>query len=74
MYLAATRRHVEPRVGRCAIASRSTANYSTASRSTDRDIRDFVAGKTNGEGLLHALYDHVLSEPIPERLLAPLKC
>ena len=68
MYLAATRRRVEPRSGRCVIASRSTADYSTASRSTERDIRDFLNGKTEGEGLLHALYDHVLDEPVPERL------
>ena len=63
MYLAASRRHVEPRVGRCSIAGGST----------DRDIRDFVAGKTDGEQLLHALYDHVLDEPIPEHLLALLR-
>lgn len=41
--------------------------------STDRDIRDFLAGKTDGEGLLHALYDHVLDEPVPERLSALLR-
>ena len=41
--------------------------------STDRDIRDFLAGKTDGEQLLHALYDHVLDEPIPERLRVPLR-
>jgi len=39
----------------------------------DREIRDFVAGKTDGEDLLHALYDHVLDEPIPERLRTVLK-
>ena len=42
-------------------------------RSNDAEIRDFVAGKNDGENLLHALYDHVLDEPIPERLLAVLK-
>ena len=36
----------------------------------DRDIRAFVAGRTDGEKPLHALYDHVLDEPIPDRLLA----
>src|SRR5690349_15703845 len=36
----------------------------------DRDIRDFLAGKTDGEDLLHALYDHILDEPIPDRLRA----
>ena len=44
-----------------------------SSNSTDRDIRDFLAGKTNGEDLLHAMYDDVLDEPIPERLLAVLR-
>ena len=39
----------------------------------DRDIRDFLAGKNDGEDLLHALYDHVLDEPVPERLRAVLK-
>ena len=39
----------------------------------DRDIRDFLAGKNEGEDLLHALYDHVLDEPVPERLRAVLK-
>jgi hypothetical protein len=63
MYLATPRRHVEPRAARCSIAGGST----------DRDIRDFVAGKTDGEPLLHALYDHVLDEPIPERLLTLLR-
>lgn len=32
------------------------------------EIADFLDGKTHGEGLLHALYDHILDEPIPERL------
>jgi hypothetical protein len=39
----------------------------------DRDIRDFLSGKTNGEDLLHALYDNVLDEPVPERLRAVLR-
>ena len=39
----------------------------------DRDIRDFLAGKNAAEDLLHALYDHVLDEPVPERLRAVLK-
>ena len=41
--------------------------------STDREIREFLAGKTDGEDLLHAIYDDVLDEPIPERLLAVLR-
>jgi anti-sigma factor NepR-like protein len=39
----------------------------------DRDIRDFLAGKNEGEDLLHALYDHVLDEPVPQRLRDLLK-
>ena len=39
----------------------------------DAQIRDFLAGKDNGENLLHALYDHVLDEPVPEHLLAVIK-
>jgi hypothetical protein len=39
----------------------------------DRRIRDFLAGRTQGEDLLHALYDHVLGEPVPERLTALLR-
>ncbi|HXO91995.1 MAG TPA: hypothetical protein VN849_14515 [Stellaceae bacterium] len=31
-------------------------------------IADFLDGRTHGEGLFHALYDHVLDEPIPERM------
>ena len=41
--------------------------------STEREIRDFLNGKTDGEDLLHALYDHVLDEPVPERLTALLR-
>lgn len=35
-------------------------------------IRHFLAGRTNGGALFHALYDHVLDEPVPERLSAVL--
>ena len=41
--------------------------------STEREIRDFLSGKTDGEDLLHRLYNHVLDEPVPERLTALLK-
>lgn len=59
MYLVAQRRRpVEPAVARC---------------STDREIRDFLAGKDDGERLLHKLYDHILDEPVPERLRALLR-
>ena len=33
-------------------------------------LLDFLDGKTDGEELLHALYDHVLDEPVPERMRA----
>ena len=58
MYLAVKHVTAEPRVAMSWI---------------DRDIRDFVAGKNEGEELLHALYDHVLDEPVPERLRAVLR-
>ena len=58
MYLAINRRPIEPVL---------------ATSGTDQDIRDFLAGKNDGEQLLHALYDHVLDEPVPERLLALLR-
>jgi hypothetical protein len=41
--------------------------------STEREIRDFLNGKTDGEDLLHRLYDRVLAEPVPERLTALLR-
>ena len=33
-------------------------------------VLDFLDGRTNGEDLLHRLYDYVLEEPIPERMRA----
>lgn len=45
--------------------------HATAVRRSDRvdaQIAAFLDGKTNGEDLLHALYDHVLDEPIPPSL------
>ena len=57
MYLAVKHRTVEPRIAMSLI---------------DRDIRDFLAGKNDGEDLLHALYDHVLDEPVPQHLRALL--
>jgi hypothetical protein len=38
--------------------------------STSRQIRDFVLGKTDGAEPLRALFDHILDEPVPERLRA----
>jgi hypothetical protein len=58
MYLAMNRCPVEPVV---------------VAPSTDQEIHDFLAGRNDGEQLLHALYDHVLDEPVPERLRALLR-
>lgn len=41
--------------------------------SFDSRIRAFLDGETDGEDVLHAIYDHVLNEPVPERLRAILK-
>jgi hypothetical protein len=41
--------------------------------SADRRIRDFLLGKSSGEEVLRELYDHVLDEPVPERLRALLR-
>ena len=50
-----------------------SADIKPVRSSTDREIRDFLSGKTDGEDLLHELYDHVLDEPVPERLTALLR-
>jgi hypothetical protein len=69
MYLAAQcRRPVERRP-----VERHPVERRVPQCSTEREIRDFLDGKTNGEDLLHTLYDHVLDEPVPERLSALLK-
>lgn len=36
-------------------------------------IAAFVAGESDGSELLHALYDHVLGEPIPPVMMALLR-
>jgi len=36
----------------------------------EKQILDFLEGRTHGEDLLHALHDHVLDEPVPERMRA----
>ena len=33
------------------------------------DVEDFLAGRGSGDCLLHALYDHVLREPVPPRMV-----
>jgi hypothetical protein len=54
------------------------ASHSGSERDSLRDpvageIADFLDGRTHAEGLLHALYDHILAEPIPERMRRLLK-
>jgi hypothetical protein len=58
MNLGAKYRAVEPRIAMSWI---------------DKNIRDFLAGRNEGQDLLHALYDHVLDEPVPERLRGVIK-
>ena len=38
-----------------------------------RQIEHFLAGNTTGRALFHALYDHVLDEPVPPRLTKALR-
>jgi hypothetical protein len=38
--------------------------------SVENQIIDFLDGRNHGEALLHALYDHVLGEAVPERMSA----
>jgi hypothetical protein len=40
-------------------------NAELPARSLSANIAAFLDGGTDGEELLHALYDHVLDEPIP---------
>jgi len=52
----------------CGPPRRSLAPFSVANR-----IAAFLDGKTQGEDLLHELYDYVLDEPIPQRMRELLK-
>jgi hypothetical protein len=45
----------------------------SAQRSVADRIVDFLDGRTYGEDLFHELYDHVLAEPIPQRMRALLR-
>ena len=53
--------------GRCRGAAHPDAARDRAA-SIDRGIRDLVAGRSDGAALFHLLYDHVLDEPVPQRL------
>lgn len=43
-------------------------NTGLPTRAVDRGIAAFLDGATNGEELLHTLYDHILAEPIPQSM------
>ena len=58
MNLAVRRPSVQPQIRICSVDSR---------------IRAFLNGETDGEDVLHEIYDNVLDEPVPERLLAILR-
>jgi hypothetical protein len=51
-------------------AWRGVAMPRYAARSPIDRIMAFLDGDTHGEELFHALYDHILDEPIPSRLRA----
>lgn len=50
-----------------------TAPQPIPTPSVDTRIRAFLAGETDGEDVLHEIYDHVLDEPIPEAMRALLR-
>jgi hypothetical protein len=58
---------------RCAVARKMDDEFEMDEIMIDEQIRDFLDGRTDGEEPLHALYDHVLEEPLPPRLLDPLR-
>ena len=55
-------------IARCPVTARDLPRPTVA-----QQIDDFLDGRSNGELLLHALYDHVLDEPIPESMLRLLR-
>jgi hypothetical protein len=59
-------RDVIMRIAPCPEAAAATAIAASA----DGEIRAFLTGKTDGAALLHALYDEILDEPVPEGMLA----
>ena len=63
----------QPVIAASQIAVSTFAGSLSGNSAIDRDIRDFLTGKNNGEELLHALYDDVLDEPVPDHLLAILR-
>lgn len=55
------------------IALSAAAEFECLRPSIEEQIADFLDGRTHGEELLHALYDHVLDEPIPPQMKALLQ-
>jgi hypothetical protein len=53
-----------------AMALRCCVPEPVSADTVQEKLVDFLEGRTHGEDLLHALHDHVLDEPIPERILA----
>lgn len=51
----------------------AVARLETVQPSVEDQIAAFLDGRTHGEELLHALYDHVLDEPIPLQMKALLR-
>jgi hypothetical protein len=54
-----------------AMAAKVRCRYENAempARSAKAGIAAFLEGTTNCEELLHALYDHILHEPIPQSM------
>jgi len=59
---------LHPAIARCGAAVPQTPRQAVREQ-----IAAFLDGRTHGEELLHALYDHLLDEPIPEAMRALLK-
>ncbi len=55
---------VPPLVACCGVPTPAATN------AVEEQLADFLDGKTHGEELLHALYDHILDEPVPEQMRA----
>jgi Anti-sigma factor NepR len=58
---------------RPAVPGRDASDEPPSRDSLAEKMMDFLDGRTHGEEVLHALYDQVLDEPIPERMRALFK-
>ena len=52
------------------VPRRRCAPPQSASAGMDAGVAAFLSGESDGGDVLHALYDHVLDEPIPPLMLA----